>query len=45
MRDLMVRAGQEALDVGEDLGFAALPILGLTGLEMRVQSRCRDSSR
>jgi 2-dehydropantoate 2-reductase len=39
MRDLMVRAGQEALDVGEDLGFAALPILGLTGLEMRASNR------
>jgi 2-dehydropantoate 2-reductase len=39
MRDLMVRAGQEALDVGKDLGFAALPILGLTALEMRESNR------
>jgi 2-dehydropantoate 2-reductase len=39
MRDLMVRAGQEALDVGEDFGFATLPILGLTAQEMRASNR------
>ena len=39
MRDLMVRAGQEALDVGEDFGFATLPILGLTAQEMRESNR------
>jgi 2-dehydropantoate 2-reductase len=39
MRDLMMRAGQEALDVGKDLGFAALPILGLTAREIRESNR------
>ena len=39
MRDLMVRAGQEALDVGEDFGFARLPILGLTAQDMRESNR------
>jgi 2-dehydropantoate 2-reductase len=39
MRDLMLRAGQEAIEVGEDLGFAALPILGLTAVEMRESNR------
>lgn len=39
MRDLMARAGQEALDLGQDFGFAALPILGLTAHEMRESNR------
>jgi 2-dehydropantoate 2-reductase len=39
MRDLMVRAGQEALDASEDFGFAALPILGLTAQDMRESNR------
>jgi 2-dehydropantoate 2-reductase len=39
MRDLMVQAGQEALDVGADFGFAALPILGLTAQEMLESNR------
>lgn len=30
MREFMLRAGQEAADVGEALGYARLPILGLT---------------
>ena len=35
VRELMLRAGQEALDVGSALGFPALPILGLTPEDVR----------
>lgn len=34
MRDLMIRAGQEALDVGVALGHPVLPIFGLTADEI-----------
>ena len=34
MRDLMIRAGQEALDVGGALGYPVLPIFGLTPEEV-----------
>jgi 2-dehydropantoate 2-reductase len=39
MRDLMVRAGQEAFDLAESFGFTARPILGLTAQEMRESNR------
>ena len=46
MRNLMLRAGQEAFDATADLGFVPLPVLGLTAQDMReVQSGCRNSSR
>jgi 2-dehydropantoate 2-reductase len=39
MRDLMLRAGQEALDATADLGFVPLPVLGLTAQDMRESNR------
>ncbi|HRN28419.1 MAG TPA: 2-dehydropantoate 2-reductase [Terrimesophilobacter sp.] len=39
MRDVMLRAGQEALDVGRALGHPVLPIFGLTADEIADESR------
>jgi 2-dehydropantoate 2-reductase len=39
MRELMVQAGQEALDVGADSGFPVLPIFGLSAQDMRESNR------
>lgn len=39
MRELMLRSGQEAFEVGQALGYAALPIFGLT------QDDLKDSGR
>lgn len=36
MRELMIRAGQEALDVGRALGHPVLPIFGLTADDLTV---------
>lgn len=36
MRELMVQAGQEALEAGAELGHPVLPIFGLTAAEMRA---------
>jgi 2-dehydropantoate 2-reductase len=39
VRELMLRAGQEALDLGSALGFPPLPILGLTPEDARQSNR------
>jgi len=39
MRDLMLRAGQEALDAGRRIGHATLPIFGLTPGELGASDR------
>jgi 2-dehydropantoate 2-reductase len=39
MRNLMLRAGQEAFDATADLGFVPLPVLGLTAQDMRKSNR------
>ena len=39
MRDLMLRAGQEAIDVGDTLGYKRLPILGLTEKDILESNR------
>jgi 2-dehydropantoate 2-reductase len=39
MRELMLRAGQEALDAGQAIGYAALPIFGLTPEDMSQDDR------
>lgn len=39
MRELMVRSGQEALDIGAELGHPVLPIFGLTADDMRQSNR------
>ncbi|WP_238006335.1 2-dehydropantoate 2-reductase [Dactylosporangium sp. AC04546] len=39
MRELMVRSGQEALDVGAALGYRPLPIFGLTPRDMGATDR------
>jgi len=43
MRALMVRAGQEALDVGTALGHPALPIFGLKPDDIRQTNRLVDT--
>ena len=53
MRDLMLRSGQEALDVGAALGHPVLPIFGLkdadvakqTGWSRRYSTCCSPDSR
>lgn len=39
MRELMLRSGQEALDIGAALGYPVLPIFGLTPDDMRQSNR------
>ena len=39
MREVMIRAGQEALDVGRALGYPVLPIFGLTANEITDEAR------
>src|SRR5690606_21062713 len=39
MREVMLRAGREALDVGRALGYPILPIFGLTADEIADESR------
>jgi len=39
MRDLMLRAGQEALDAGQAIGYPTLPIFGLTPEDMSRDDR------
>ena len=39
MREFMLRAGQEAADVGEAAGYARLPILGLTEPDVAESNR------
>jgi len=39
MRELMLRAGQEALDTGQALGHPVLPIFGLTAEDVRQTNR------
>src|ERR1700753_1400498 len=39
MRDLMLRSGQEALDVGEALGHPVLPIFGLKEADVSQTNR------
>lgn len=39
MRELMLRAGQEALDTGQALGHPVLPIFGLTADDVRQTNR------
>jgi len=39
MRELMLRSGQEALDIGAALGHPVLPIFGLTPGDMRKANR------
>ncbi len=39
MRDFMLRAGQEASDVGEACGYSRLPILGLTAKDIAESNR------
>jgi 2-dehydropantoate 2-reductase len=41
-RDLMVRSGQEALDVGEAIGHPILPIFGLTDVDVAHSNRVVD---
>jgi 2-dehydropantoate 2-reductase len=43
MRALMIRAGQEALDVGAALGHPALPIFGLKADDVRQTNRLVDT--
>jgi 2-dehydropantoate 2-reductase len=42
MRDLMLRSGQEALDVGAALGHPALPIFGLKDADLGQSNRLVD---
>lgn len=42
MRQMMVRAGQEALDTGVALGYPTLPIFGLTPEDIRQSNRLVD---
>jgi 2-dehydropantoate 2-reductase len=42
MRELMVRSGQEALDIGVALGHPVLPIFGMKADEMRQSNRLVD---
>ncbi len=42
MRELMVRSGQEALDVGGALGYPVLPIFGLKSDDVRETNRLVD---
>ena len=39
MREIVIKIGQEAMSLGEDLGFEAEPIMGLTKAEMRQSNR------
>jgi 2-dehydropantoate 2-reductase len=41
-RDLMLRSGQEALDVGQALGHPVLPIFGLTASDVAHSNRVVD---
>jgi Ketopantoate reductase len=43
MRELMTRAGQEALDVGQALGHPILPIFGLTADDVATPSTVVDT--
>lgn len=43
MRELMVRAGQESLDVGRALGHGVLPIFGLTAADLAIPDRVSET--
>ena len=42
MRDLMLKAGEEALKVGEGLGYKLEPIMGLTQEEINTSNRVQE---